>query len=84
MPYMRFEHVNNTEFNSPFQNRYSVVAGVRWMPFRTYRFKENEWLYKTKFFFEYVGVGKVQETKVQSGNPDFDVRFGVNISSNRV
>jgi hypothetical protein len=86
MPYMRFEHVNNSEFSFPFENRYFVAAGIRWMPFNNYRYKDNEWLAKTKIFFEYIGVGKVHTWK----NPDevmpidYDLRVGVNISSKRI
>jgi len=86
MPYMRFEHVNSTQFSFPFQNQYFVAAGVRWMPFRTYRFKENEWLSKVKVFGEYVGVGLVQHAKQDGEAPNavrYDFRFGVNISSRR-
>jgi hypothetical protein len=86
MPYMRFEHVNNTEFSFPYQNRYFVAAGMRWMPFNNYRFKENEWLAKTKLFAEYVGVGGVQNAKQDGEAADainWDLRFGVSISQKR-
>lgn len=86
MPYLRFDHVNNTEFSFPFQNRYFLVAGVRWMPFNNYRFKENEWLYKTKIFFEYVGVGAAQNLKQDDEAPnvvDHDLRFGFAFSQRR-
>lgn len=86
MPYMRFEHVNSTEFSFPYQNRYFVAAGMRWMPFRDYRYKENEWLAKTKIFAEWVGVGKVQNAKDDGEVPyavDYDLRFGVSFSSRR-
>ncbi|HTL47908.1 MAG TPA: hypothetical protein VL688_07575 [Verrucomicrobiae bacterium] len=86
MPYMRFEHVNNSEFSFPYQNQYFVGAGVRWMPFRSYRYKENEWLSKVKIFGEYVGVGKVQNAK-QDGEAPYairdDWRIGVSFSSRR-
>ncbi|MBI3317410.1 MAG: hypothetical protein HYZ85_05370 [Candidatus Omnitrophica bacterium] len=86
MPYLRFEHVNNTEFSFSYQNQYFLAAGIRWMPFRTYRFKENEWLSKTKLFAEYVGVGDTQYAK-QDGEPkdaiEHDLRFGVSISQRR-
>jgi hypothetical protein len=87
MPYMRYEHVNLTEFSYSFSNRHFVAAGVRWMPFNNYRFKDNEWLAKTKLFFEYVGVGKVQQWREDDLAPsavNYDIRFGVNISSKRV
>jgi len=86
MPYLRFEHVNNTEFSFHFQNRYFVAVGARWMPFRNWRFKENEWLSKTKIFGEYVGVGRAQNAKQDGEAPnvvDYDLRFGVNISNRR-
>ena len=86
MPYMHFEHVNNTEFSFPFQNRYFVGAGVRWMPFRTYRYKENEWLSKVKIFGEYVGVGRAQNAKQDGEAPnaiDYDLRFGLSFSQRR-
>ncbi|MCB9799587.1 MAG: hypothetical protein H6757_02370 [Candidatus Omnitrophica bacterium] len=86
MPYMRFEHVNSTAFSFPYQNQYFVAAGIRWMPFRTYRFKENEWLSKTKIFGEYVGVGLVQHAKQDGEAPNavrWDLRFGVSFSQRR-
>lgn len=86
MPYLRFEHVNNTEFGFDFENRYFVASGVRWMPFRTYLYKENEWLSKVKIFAEYVGIGLVQHGKQDGEAPDairYDLRFGVNISQRR-
>lgn len=86
MPYMRFEHVNNTKFSFPYQNQYFVAAGVRWMPFLDYRYKENEWLAKTKLFFEYVGVGLVQHAKQDSESPNavrHDFRIGLSISQKR-
>lgn len=86
MPYMHFEHVNNAEFSFPYQNQYFVGAGVRWMPFRTYAYKENEWLSKVKVFGEYVGIGKTQHTK-QDGEAPYAVRYdwrvGVAFSSRR-
>lgn len=87
MPYLRYEHANNTEFAYPFANRHFVAAGVRWMPFNNYRFKDNEWLAKTKLFFEYVGVGGVQNWREDDQVPsavDYDIRFGINISSKRI
>ena len=59
---------------------------MRWMPFRNYRYKENEWLSKVKIFGEFVGIGDPGYMK-QDEDPadiiDYDLRFGVNISSNR-
>jgi hypothetical protein len=86
MPYMRFEHVNSASFSFPFQNQYYVAAGLRIMPFRTWRFKENEWLAKTKFFAEWVGVGLVQHAKQDGEAPNvvrYDLRFGINFSYRR-
>ncbi len=86
MPYVRYEHINSTEFSFLYQNRYFVAVGCRWMPFRNYRFKENEWLSKTKIFAEYVGVGKTQQTRGESEPPNnvrTDLRFGLSFSSRR-
>ena len=87
---MGWEWINNNHIGKAFfENRYFVIAGVRWMPFRDKRFERREWLYKIKFFFEYAGIGHVQYTKAAppEDDPAFDVnndfRFGVNISSNR-
>jgi len=86
MPYMRFEHVNNAEYSFWYQNQYFVAAGLRIMPFRTYRWKENEWLSKTAIFGEWCGIGGAQRVK-QSGEvpglPNYDLRFGVKFSSRR-
>ncbi|MFH1208683.1 MAG: hypothetical protein V1673_03915 [Candidatus Omnitrophota bacterium] len=86
MPYMRFEHVNNASFSFWYQNQYFVAAGLRIMPFRTYRWKENEWLSKTAIFGEWCGIGDAQRVK-QNGNPPlvptYDLRFGVKFSSRR-
>jgi hypothetical protein len=90
MPYMGWEWINNNHLGKAFfENRYFFLAGVRWMPFRDKRHERREWLYKTKIFFEYAGIGHVQYTKAgpPEDDPAFDVnndfRFGVNISSNR-
>ncbi|MEI7751199.1 MAG: hypothetical protein WCJ71_03815 [Candidatus Omnitrophota bacterium] len=86
MPYMRFEHVNNAEYSFWYQNQYFVAAGLRIMPFRTYRWKENEWLSKTAIFGEWCGIGGAQRVK-QDGEPplvpNYDLRFGVKFSSRR-
>jgi len=86
MPYMRFEHTNNAEYSFWYQNQYYVAAGLRIMPFRTYRWKENEWLSKTAIFGEWCGVGGAQRVK-QDGEvpliPNYDLRFGVKFSSRR-
>ena len=83
MPYFRFEHVNNSSFSFRYQNQYFVSVGARWMPFRNYRFKDNEWLFKTKVFAEFVGVGLVQNPKQDDDTPDYDLRFGVSFSHRR-
>ncbi|HXV27880.1 MAG TPA: hypothetical protein VD913_02845 [bacterium] len=86
MPYVRFEEVTNTSSSFAFQNQYFVAAGIRVMPFRNWRYKENEWLSKTKLFAEWVGVGRVQNFRQDGEAPDvvdFDLRFGVNISNRR-
>ncbi len=86
MPYLRFEHVNNDDFSFWYQNQYFLSTGVRWMPFRTYRWKENEWLSKTKVFVEWIGIGKAQHSKQndEAGQiPNYDLRVGVSFSSRR-
>ncbi len=86
MPYMRFEHTNNAEYSFWYQNQYYLSAGLRVMPFRTYRWKENEWLSKTAIFAEWCGIGGAQRVK-QDGEvpliPNYDLRFGVKFSSRR-
>ncbi len=86
MPYMRFEHVNNSKYSFWYQNQYFVAAGIRIMPFRTYRWKENEWLSKLAIFGEWDGIGGAQRVK-QNGEvpniPNYDLRFGVKFSSRR-
>jgi hypothetical protein len=86
MPYLRFEHVNNAQFSFYYQNQYFVAAGMRIMPFRTYRWKENEWLSKTAIFGEWIGLGRAQRVKQETlpeGVPTYDLRFGVKFSSRR-
>ncbi|MFH0984670.1 MAG: hypothetical protein V1882_03945 [Candidatus Omnitrophota bacterium] len=86
MPYMRFEHVNNAEFSFWYQNQFFVAAGMRIMPFRNYRWKENEWLSKMAIFGEWCGIGGAQRVK-QEGEapliPNYDLRFGFKFSSRR-
>jgi len=79
MPYFRFGLIANDEFSNPPDNRYFVAVGLRWMPFRDYRFANNEWLFKTKFFVEWLGIGKVQNLKQDDSrpHPDEDWRIGV-------
>ncbi|MFA5159567.1 MAG: hypothetical protein WC484_03565 [Candidatus Omnitrophota bacterium] len=86
MPYMRFEHVNNASFSYWYQNQYFVGAGLRWMPFMAYKWKENEWLAKTAVFVEYDGIGGTQRAKQQGTPgvvPNYDLRVGVKFSSRR-
>ncbi|HNX68625.1 MAG TPA: hypothetical protein PLL75_05820 [Candidatus Omnitrophota bacterium] len=86
MPYLRFEHVNNASFSFWYQNQYFLATGIRWMPFRTYRWKENEWLSKTKIYVEYCGIGNAQRVKQQSDPadvPEYDFRVGISFSSRR-
>ncbi len=86
MPYLRFAMTSNTEFSNPFDNKYYVSAGLRWMPFRDYRFQNNEWLFKTKVFAEWLAIGKVQNFKQDQDNrplPDEDWRIGVSFSLRR-
>jgi len=86
MPYMRFEHVNNSQFSFWYQNQYFLAAGLRVMPFRNYRWKENEWLSKMAIFGEFCGLGDAQRLKQNAnpvGVPTYDLRFGVKFSSRR-
>ena len=86
MPYLRFEHVNNAEYSFWYQNQFYMAAGLRIMPFRNYRWKENEWLSKVAIFGEFDGIGNAQRVK-QSANPvdvpTYDLRFGIKFSSRR-
>ena len=63
-----------------------VAVGLRWMPFRNYRYKESEWLSKFKVFGEFVGIGKVQNFRQDEEAPNAirnDFRVGINFSSRR-
>ncbi len=83
MPYLRLEHVTNPRrVNLDFQNRAFLAAGVRWMPFRSYQFENNEWLFKTKFFAEYVAA-VVYPGASSPGVPNRDWRIGINVSYKR-
>lgn len=79
MPYFRFALIANTRLSNPTDNRYYVSVGVRWMPFRSYRFVNNEWLLKTKIFAEWLAIGKVQNLKQDDSrpHPDEDWRIGI-------
>ena len=79
MPYLRLGLIYNTKLSNPSDNRYFVATGLRWMPFRDYRFANNEWLFKTKIFAEWLGIGKVQNFKQDDSTPmpDEDWRIGI-------
>ncbi|PIQ87488.1 MAG: hypothetical protein COV74_00525 [Candidatus Omnitrophica bacterium CG11_big_fil_rev_8_21_14_0_20_45_26] len=85
MPYFKFEHVNNANHPLYYQNQFLVSAGIRVMPFRSYRFSENEWLYKTKLYVEYVGIGGGiwPIESAPSTVPNHDIRFGMSFSQKR-
>ncbi len=85
MPYLRLEHITNLRRPTrAFQNRLEVIAGIRWMPFRSYQFEHNEWLFKTKIFAEYVAIGGVSHPGSHTEDvPDRDWRAGINISFKR-
>lgn len=87
MPYLRLESSINSAHAFHYQNTYYVSAGVRWMPFNTWRHKENEWLSKIKVFGEWLAIGKAQSVKQDSSeNQHFvrnDLRFGVSFASRR-
>jgi len=85
MPYLRFEHVTNPNHPLFYQNYFLTAAGLRLMPFRSYQFSENEWLYKTKFFVEYIGVPSAirYSANTPTDTPGRDLRFGVAFSYRR-
>ena len=85
MPYLRFEHVTNPNHPLFYQNQYFLAAGIRWMPFRTYEYSENEWLFKTRLFFEYVGIGGTwwPSANTPTDTPNHDFRFGIGFSHRR-
>ncbi len=88
MPYIHLNQTWNDNHSFSYQNYYYVGAGVRWMPFNTWRHKENEWLSKIKVFGEWIAIGKTQYVKVDSSeNGDNlvrnDLRFGVSFASRR-
>ncbi len=86
MPYFRLEHITvPRRTDLPFDNRIFVAAGIRWMPFRSYQFEHNEWLFKTKLFAEYVGIGGVGHPGPthNADVPDRDFRAGINVSFKR-
>lgn len=85
MPYLRFEHVTNPNHPLFYQNYFFTAAGLRLMPFRSYQFSENEWLYKTKFFVEYIGVPSAlrYSANTASDTPGRDLRFGIAFSYRR-
>ncbi len=85
MPYCMFDQVANSGHSFFFENRYFIGAGMRIMPFRSYRFLNSQWLFRLKIFGEYIAYGGAQYTKAEppSSVPDRDYRVGVNISLNR-
>jgi len=83
MPYFVFEDTRNSEQSRFFQNKYNYGFGVRMMPFRDYRFMNNEWLFKTKLFFEYLMDIHYTKDKPPSAVPEKDIRIGVNMSLRR-
>lgn len=88
MPYVHLNHTWNDNHSYSYQNYYYVAAGMRWMPFRTWRHKENEWLSKIKIFGEWIAMGKTQYVKIDSSEtPDElirnDLRVGVSFASRR-
>ncbi len=88
MPYLHLSQTWNDNHSFHYQNYYYLSAGMRWMPFRTWRHKENEWLSKIKVFGEWIAIGKTQYVKQDSSetNNDFvrnDLRFGVSFASRR-
>ena len=83
MPYFVFENNVNHEHDFFFQNRFYYGYGLRWMPFRDYRFANNEWLFKTKVFFEYYPEIHYGQAKPVSETPEQDIRFGLNMSLKR-
>ncbi len=85
MPYLRFEHVNNPNHPLFYQNYFLTAAGLRLMPFRSYQFSENEWLFKTKLFVEYIGVPSAirYSANTPTNTPGRDLRFGVAFSYRR-
>ncbi|MBI4394873.1 MAG: hypothetical protein HY583_01625, partial [Candidatus Omnitrophica bacterium] len=86
MPYLRLEHVTTPRRSElSFDNRIFFAAGIRWMPFRSYQFEHNEWLFKTKLFAEYVGIGGIWHPggARPADVPDRDWRAGINVSFKR-
>lgn len=88
MPYLHFNHTWTDNHSFHYQNYYYLGAGVRWMPFNTWRHKENEWLSKIKIFGEWIAIGKAQYVKHDSSeDPEGfvrnDLRFGVSFASRR-
>ncbi|MDD5085414.1 MAG: hypothetical protein PHE61_05140, partial [Candidatus Omnitrophica bacterium] len=86
MPYFIFEHVENSHFSAFYENRLFCGAGLRVMPFRNYRYCNNEWLFKTRFFIEWIGINQAWYTK-DSPRPlngrQHDLRFGIGLSYRR-
>ena len=87
MPYLHFNHTWNDNHSFSYQNYYYLSAGMRWMPFRTWKHKENEWLSKIKVFGEWIAIGDTQYVKRDSTETGEliknDLRFGVSFASRR-
>lgn len=85
VPFVHLDHVSNSSFSSWYENQFFVGTGIAWMPFRSYRWKEDEWLSKTWVFGEWIGLGRAQRTKENppDGVPNYDLRFGVKFSHRR-
>jgi hypothetical protein len=86
MPYLRFEQTANPNRTYlSYQNQMFMAAGIRWMPFRSFQFENNEWLFKTKVFGEFVGLGGVWHPGSSSApdTPGYDWRVGVAFSYRR-
>ncbi len=85
MPYIRIEHVTDLRrLDLAYQNRLLIIPGIRWMPFRSYPFEHNEWLFKTKIFAEYVGIGgTIHPLAGDDSLPNHDWRAGISVSFKR-
>ena len=84
MPYLRLGLIVNGQHPNPSDNRCFVAVGLRWMPFRSYQFVSKEWLFKTKIFAEYIGIGGVHNFKNEKrSRPDEDWRIGLAFSLRR-
>lgn len=83
MPYFVFEDARSSDHADFFRNRYYYGWGLRLMPFRDFRFMENEWLFKTKLFVEYLQDIHYTKNKPPGPVPEKDIRLGLNVSLRR-